>query len=64
MEEEENAMEKYEYKFVVAKEKIGPDFSKKIFDLEKKWNELGAEGWKFRTWGNNGAMIFVRETDE
>lgn len=60
----EGIVKKYEYKFVVAKENLGLNFSKKVSHLEKKWNELGAEGWKFCTWGNNGVMIFMRETDE
>ena len=54
-------MKTYEYKFVVAKEKIGFDFSKKVSELEEVWNQLGREGWKFCTWGNNGVMIFMRE---
>ncbi len=57
-------MKTYEYKFVVAKEKIGFDFSKKVSELEEVWNQLGREGWKFCTWGNNGVMIFMRETGD
>ena len=56
------ALKKYEYKFVEVKGKIGLDFSKKVSDAEKQWNELGMEGWKFCTWGN-GVMIFMREVD-
>lgn len=56
-------MKKYEYKMVESKGKIGLDFSKKVSDSEKRWNELGMEGWKFCTWGN-GVVIFIREVDE
>ena len=56
-------LEKYEYKFIESKGKIGLDFSKKVSDAEKQWNELGMGGWKFCTWGN-GVMIFIREVDE
>ena len=55
-------MKKYEYKFIEIKGKIGLDFSKKVSDSEKQWNELGMEGWKFCTWGN-GVVIFIREVD-
>ena len=55
-------MKKYEYKIIEIKGKMGLDFSKKVEEMEKQWNELGMEGWKFCTWGN-GVVIFVREAD-
>ena len=55
-------MKKYEYKFIEVKGKIGLNFSKKVSDTEKQWNELGMEGWKFCTWGND-VVIFIREVD-
>jgi hypothetical protein len=56
-------MKKYEYKFLVSKTKLGFDFEKKCASLEKEWNELGQQGWKFCSWGN-GVAIFMREIDE
>ncbi len=55
-------MKTYEYKFVETKTKLGLDFSKKVSDMERQWNEWGLEGWKFCTWGN-GVIIFMRELD-
>ena len=42
-------MKKYEYKFVEVKGKIGLDFSKKVSDTEKQWNERGMDGGRFFT---------------
>ena len=42
-------MKTYEYKFVETKTKLGLDFSKKVSDMERQWNEWGLEGWKFCT---------------
>lgn len=56
-------MQKYEYKVVKSKVKIGFDYENKLLEMEKEWNELGKEGWKFCTWAND-AIIFIRELDE
>ncbi len=57
-------MKKYEYKFVKNSGiKLGFDYDKKVEDMEKEWNSLGENGWKFCRDGN-GFTIFIREIDE
>lgn len=40
-------MKKYEYKFVKQEVKLGFVQNKKVEDVEKEWNELGKDGWRF-----------------
>ncbi len=54
---------KYEYKFVEFESKLGFNYDKKVIELEKQWNELGKQGWKFCKDGN-GFTIFMREIAE
>ena len=58
--EREICMKKYEYKFVEHENKLGFNYEKKVLELEKTWNELGEQGWKFCKDGN-GFTIFMRE---
>ncbi len=53
-------MKKYEYKFVKFDSESGFSYDKKVLALEKQWNELGEQGWKFCRDGN-GFYIFIRE---
>lgn len=55
-------MKKYEYKFVKTKFKTGFDYDRKVSEMEKEWNDLGSEGWKFCTWAND-VMVFIKEID-
>lgn len=56
-------MKQYEYKVIRAKTKLGLDFDQKAADMEKEWNELGKDGWKFCAFDRaaNEAVIFMRE---
>ena len=56
-------MKKYEYKFVKQEVKLGFVQNKKVEDVEKEWNELGKDGWRFCREGT-GVMIFIREINE
>ncbi len=53
-------MKKYEYKVVRFSTRLGFDFDKKCKDLERIWNELGRQGWRFRARGHR-VFIFERE---
>ena len=56
-------MKKFEYKFAEIKTPLGLNWGKKISDLERKWNELGQEGWQF-CMSENGVLVFMREIEE
>lgn len=56
-------MKKYAYKIKRSRMKLGFDFDKKIAETENEWNQLGQQGWRFYTWGND-AVIFIKEIEE
>ena len=56
-------MKKYEYKLVHFSTQFGFDFEKKMKTMEQQWNELGQQGWKYCTDGND-CTVFMREIEE
>ncbi len=56
-------MKQYEYKFVKFAIKPGFRYDEKVKQLERLWNELGKQGWRFCKDGYD-FTIFMREIAE
>ena len=54
-------LERYEYKFIKQESKLGIMQGKEIEVIEKEWNELGKNGWRFCMEDKFGRLIFMRK---
>lgn len=57
-------LEKYEYKFIQQKIKLGSVQGKNKEEAEKEWNDLGKEGWRFCREDEFGRLVFIRRIIE
>lgn len=57
-------MKKYAYKFVKMEKDFQLNMDKKIKAMEKEWNELGAQGWKFCTQVGDRAVFRKKYKDK